>query len=79
MRPKKNHDKDLNRKRGLYFILGLVLILALIYIALEWKIEEDNGGYDIGTSARIEANVSSSVFGTRARLKFQKIYREPSN
>lgn len=48
MRPKKNPGKDLNSKRLLYFVLGLLIILALIYIALEWKIEDDNGGFDIG-------------------------------
>lgn len=49
MRLKKNPHKDLNRKRGLYFILGLLLILALIYITLEWKTEDDNKGYDVGS------------------------------
>jgi len=48
MRSKKNPEKDLNRKRLLYFVLGLVIILALIYIALEWKIEDDNHGFDVG-------------------------------
>ncbi len=48
MRPKKNPGKDLNSKRVLYFVLGLLIILALIYIALEWKTEDDNGGFDIG-------------------------------
>jgi len=54
MRPKKNHDKDLNRKRTLYFVLGLLLVLALIYIALEWEIEYDNDGYDVGNSPNKE-------------------------
>lgn len=49
MRLKKNPRKDLNRKRSLYFILGLLLILALIYITLEWKTEDDNKGYDVGS------------------------------
>lgn len=48
MRPKKNPEKDVNSKRVLYFVLGLLIILALIYIALEWKMEDDNGGFDIG-------------------------------
>lgn len=49
MKLKKNTHKDLNRKRGLYFLLGLLLILALIYITLEWKTEDDNKGYDVGS------------------------------
>ncbi|WP_171037074.1 hypothetical protein [Maribacter algarum] len=48
MRPKKNLDKDLNRKSGLYFVLGLVVILVLIYIALEWKTIADTNGFDLG-------------------------------
>lgn len=47
MRLKKNPHKDLNRKRSLYFIFSLLLILALIYITLEWKTEDDNKGYDV--------------------------------
>jgi len=48
MKIKKNPKKDLNLKRGLYFVIVLLLILALIYIALEWKTFDDNGGYDVG-------------------------------
>ena len=48
MRPKKNPNNDLNQKRGLYFVLGLVFILVLIYIFLEWKTVDDNHGFDIG-------------------------------
>lgn len=61
MRLKKNHDKDLNRKRGLYFILGLLLILALIYIALEWKTEDDNKGYDVGSFPNKELKTKDST------------------
>ena len=48
MKPRKNPGKDLNLKRGLYFVIGLLLILLLIYIALEWKSSFDNDGYDLG-------------------------------
>ena len=48
MKPKKNPKKDLTRKRGLYFIIGLVFLLALLYAALEWKTPIDDGGYDLG-------------------------------
>jgi hypothetical protein len=47
MEQKKNPTKDLNRKRGLYFVIGLVLLLALLYMALEWKSPFDDGGYDL--------------------------------
>ncbi|SDR84591.1 protein TonB [Maribacter dokdonensis] len=37
MRPKKNPQKDLNKKSGTFFVIGLLLILAMVYTALEWK------------------------------------------
>lgn len=48
MRPKKNPDKDLNLKRGLYFVIALLVVLLLIYIALEWKTTIDTNGFDLG-------------------------------
>lgn len=68
MRLKKNHDKDLNRKRGLYFVLAIVLILALIYIALEWKTEVDNEGFDVGAlpNKELVKKDSTVVLETRA-------------
>jgi protein TonB len=54
MKPKKHPKKDLNLKRGLYFVIGLLLILLLIYVALEWKTSENNGGYDLGLGMPIE-------------------------
>ncbi len=49
MRPKKNPEKDLNSKSVLYFVLGLLIILALTYIALEWRTAEDTHGFDLGS------------------------------
>lgn len=37
MELKKNPHKDLNKKSGIYFVFGLVLVLAMVFIALEWK------------------------------------------
>lgn len=68
MKLKKNPHKDLTRKRGLYLLLGLLLILALIYITLEWKTEDDNKGYDVGSFPNrvlIKEN-STIVIETRA-------------
>jgi protein TonB len=45
---KKNPEKDLNLKKGLYFVIGLLLVLILIYIALEWKTALDTNGFDLG-------------------------------
>lgn len=60
MKLNKNYDNDLNRKRGLYFILGLLLILTLSYIALEWKSDIDTNEFDVGTTPSIEVTAKDS-------------------
>lgn len=47
MKPKKNPKKDLNKKSGLFFVLGLMLVLGLAFVALEWKTYEPNSIYDV--------------------------------
>ena len=47
MRLKKQPVKQLNQWSGLYFIFVLILLLTLVYIALEWKTPPDDGGYDL--------------------------------
>jgi periplasmic protein TonB len=37
MELKKNPKKDLRKNSGLYFTIGLVFVLLLTFIALEWK------------------------------------------
>ena len=37
MKPKKNPQKDLNKKSGMFFVIGLLLVLGMVYTALEWK------------------------------------------
>ncbi|WP_424002258.1 energy transducer TonB [Maribacter sp. IgM3_T14_3] len=37
MRPKKNPQNDLNKKSGMFFVVGLLLVLGMVYTALEWK------------------------------------------
>ncbi len=37
MELKKNPRKDINKRSGLYFAFGLVLVMLLSYVALEWK------------------------------------------
>lgn len=60
MRPKKNFSNDLNRKRSLYFVLGLFVLLLLVYIILEWKTAHDTQGYDLGTYPNQEINKEDS-------------------
>ena len=47
MELKKNPEHDLQKKRGLFFDIGLLVSLAAVLIAFEWKsFEGDN--YDLG-------------------------------
>ena len=47
MKSKKHRKKDINRNSGIYFVSGLVLVLLLTYIALEWKTYEQNKEWDV--------------------------------
>lgn len=46
MELKKNPKADLTRNSGLYFVIGLVLVMLLTYIAFEWKTYEDVTDYN---------------------------------
>tara|TARA_R110002072_G_scaffold179817_5_gene335914 strand:+ start:177 stop:887 length:711 start_codon:yes stop_codon:yes gene_type:complete len=40
MEPKKNPKAELENKRGLYFLIGLTVVLAVVLAAFEWKTYE---------------------------------------
>ncbi|SKB71146.1 energy transducer TonB [Maribacter arcticus] len=46
MEPKKNPQQDLNKKSSMYFVFGLLLVLAMVYVALEWKSFESDRHID---------------------------------
>ncbi|EAR00849.1 energy transducer TonB [Maribacter sp. HTCC2170] len=48
MKPKKNPKRDLNKNSGLYFVIGLMLVLCLTFIAFEWKSYDKPFYDDIG-------------------------------
>lgn len=48
MEPKKNPKKDLNKNSSVYFVLGLVLVMLLAFMALEWKTYDTVYNPDIG-------------------------------
>lgn len=48
MEPKKNPQQDLNKKSSLYFVFGLLLVLAMVFVALEWKTYDNVYDFDIG-------------------------------
>ena len=47
MEVKKNEKIRIEKKSSLYFVLGLCLVLALTYIALEWKTFNETPGLEV--------------------------------
>ena len=54
MKVKKNPKKDLSLNSGLYFVVGLALVLSCTYIALEWKTFFDTKLYDVSQNIEEE-------------------------
>lgn len=54
MEPKKNPKKDLNRNQGLYFVSGLLLVLLMTFVALEWKTYDSRHNYDVSMNIEDE-------------------------
>lgn len=48
MEVKKKAHLQLERNSGLYFVIGMTLVLALIYTALEWKSYDNHGEMLLG-------------------------------
>ncbi|MDG1571007.1 energy transducer TonB [Robiginitalea sp. M366] len=47
MELKKSPKADLRKNSSLYFVLGLAVVMALVYVALEWKTYDKANDYDI--------------------------------
>jgi len=47
MELKKNPKADLRKNSGLYFVLGLFVVMGLVFIAFEWKTYDKVADYDI--------------------------------
>lgn len=54
MELKKNPKKDLTRNSGMYFVVGLTMVLMLTYVALEWKSFYGNELYDVSENVQPE-------------------------
>ena len=59
MEPKKNSKQDLTRKSGLYFAIGLMFVLLLTFVALEWKTYES--GYVYVTAMNVQDELIEDV------------------
>ena len=60
MELKKNPQQDLNNKSGLYFVLGLLLVLSMVFTALEWKSFDSTPYYDISRN-HIDETIDEEV------------------
>lgn len=60
MKPKKNPQKDLNRKSSLYFVFGLLLVLAMVFVALEWKTYDHDYNYSVSLR-QIDESIDENV------------------
>ena len=59
MESKKNPNADLRRRSGLFFVIGLAVVMALVYGALEWKTYDKTNDYDI--SLNVEDDLDEEV------------------
>lgn len=66
MELKKNPEADLEKKKGFFLQIGLVLVLALILISFEWKVYDVNVS-ELGT-LKVEAEEEELIPITRQDL-----------
>ena len=59
MELKKNPKADLRKNSGLYFVIGLALVMLLIWRALEWKTYDEVNEYDV--SLNVEDQLDEEV------------------
>ncbi len=59
MEPKKNPKADLTKNSGLYFVIGLAVVMALVWGAFEWKTYDKADDYDI--SLNVEDQLDEEV------------------
>ena len=62
MELKKNPKKDLTRNSGMYFVVGLTMVLMLTYVALEWKSFYGNEFYDVSENIDIDIEEEAPIF-----------------
>ncbi|TLP78829.1 energy transducer TonB [Maribacter sp. ACAM166] len=60
MDPKKNPEQDLNKKSSMYFVIGLLLVLAMVFVALEWKTYDSFYHYDTSLN-QIDESIDEDV------------------
>lgn len=59
MEPKKNPKADVGRNSGLYFVIGLAVVMLLVWRGLEWKTYDKTNDYD--TSLNVEDMLDEEV------------------
>ncbi len=66
MEAKKKEHLKLEKQSGLYFVMGMALVLALIYTALEWKTFEPDNTYtgQLNRPDELEPEIPPITFNT---------------
>ena len=66
MEAKKKEHLKLEKNSGLYFVIGMTLILALVYTALEWKSFEPETPYtgQLDTPDDLDPEIPPIIFNT---------------
>ncbi|MBT8292106.1 MAG: energy transducer TonB, partial [Eudoraea sp.] len=59
MELKKNPKADLRKNSGLYFVLGLAVVMLIVWGAFEWKTYDKTNEYDI--SLNVEDDLDEEV------------------
>jgi protein TonB len=59
MEPKKNPKADLTKNSGLYFVIGLAVVMLLTWRALEWKKYDKDDNFDV--SLNVEDQLDEEV------------------
>ena len=59
MEPKKNPKADLSKNSGLYFVIGLAIVMLIVWGAFEWKTYDKVDEYDI--SLNVEDQLDEEV------------------
>ena len=54
MKTKKSKKVNLEKKKGLHFLIGAIITLSMILIAFEWSSGLDNNSRDLNTITEIE-------------------------
>ncbi|MEZ4810533.1 MAG: TonB family protein [Allomuricauda sp.] len=77
MEPKKNQNLELKRNSTVYFFMGMVLVLLMAYVALEWKTYYTSDAWD-NAGLKVQDELIEEVPITKIELSKPKIIQPPA-